>query len=155
MPHVTAAPAPVTISGRQRMMHPLRDVDFEEINNWLRGQFIETIRKSMSSSLSPSDRSEILQATVLAARKLSFKNATDTEFDLEKILVMAKMIQQGIRPEISVDEVMTAFTNEPSEAGAALLLWTELNVPKEDTAPTGSPKAGEKTARTRRKSTDS
>lgn len=154
MPHVTAAPHPVTLGGSVYQMHPLADVDYEEINNWLRGQFIEQIRKSMVPTLTGAERSEIMQAVVLAARKLSFINATDVDFALEKLQVMAKMIQQGLRPVIEVSHVADVFKNKPDEAAAALAIWYELNVPQkeEDTTQPGSPKAAESRP-TRKKST--
>lgn len=149
MPHISAAPASLKLGGQEYKLYPLKDVDYEEINNWLRGQFLAMIQQSLKDMTGPA-RNELLQAATLAARKLTFQNATDTEFDLEKITVMAKMIQQGLQPTISVDAIKAAFVASPVEAGLALTLWQELNVPQdEESAPQGPPKAEKSSRKTK------
>ena len=146
MAHVTGAPAPITVGGRELRMSPLTDKEYEEVNNWLRAKVIKTARAAFTDDMTPAERSEILQAAILASRSLTFVNATEM-FELDRLEVMARVLHQGVvrnHPDVTIEWLKDEFKKNPDAMVEAIQVWSEVNIGdmiKKERPADGSPKA--------------
>jgi hypothetical protein len=67
-------PVPVTLGGKEYSLRPLTYGDIEELDNWVRAQYMERVIGSLPKDTSPDDREvawRIAQATVVELTWLS------------------------------------------------------------------------------------
>lgn len=118
MPDLTAAPHPVRVGDKQYAMRPLRDVDYDELDNWWRATLIDMARKMLTPDMSQEERDEILGAAMREAHKISVLQrgaARDPRLDMTRV---GRVLWQGLRrdqPKLALDEFMREMKATGSE----------------------------------------
>lgn len=138
MPQVTAAAHPVVIGGVTYMFAPLTDRDSDEIDNWLRGEYIRGARASLDENTPAQEREEILRIAIRDASRLSYMTGEGARM-IASFRGIFRVIWQGLRreqPNLSFDEFRDRMSklkekDEQSlsdDVDATLAVFKELNV---------------------------
>lgn len=126
---VTAAPHPVKLDGKDYLMSPLTDGDFEQLNNWLRSGVIQMARQSMTPDMTSEEREETLAVAMREARKMSYLSEAGRAA-LASVDGTAQLVWLGLRhnhPNLTADEVRSlVFGGDDSLA--VLKVWEEINL---------------------------
>lgn len=90
-------------SGQAVLLKPLKREDYEELNKWVRKQYLENVREACIG-LNPAEKQDLLEAALSHAAKLSFQHGDGREILLESAYGLARLVYQMIyKPEMSFD----------------------------------------------------
>lgn len=54
--HITAAPVPLRMDGKEYTARPLQDIQIEALNQWVRAEYIRNVRRSFTPDMKQEDR---------------------------------------------------------------------------------------------------
>lgn len=69
---IVAAPVPVSIDGAQYLLSPLRDLDYEELDNWVRMRIVSLARASLTPAMPQAQRDETMRQALETAAGATF-----------------------------------------------------------------------------------
>lgn len=136
MPEMTAAPFPLKLGDLDLKLEPLTDKDIEELDNWLRSTMIDMARKSLTPDMTQQERDEILGAAMREARHMQMLSQQGARF-VSSVEGITRVIYQSLtddsRTLVSYEALRDALM-KPENVDAAMLVWKELNVHKQNGA---------------------
>lgn len=110
---ISAAPAPARALGRDLLVSPLADADFDELSLWYQARVLRIARASLGPEATVRERDEMLQAASRHAASIDFM----TEFQLlggnrsgpiaekEALAQFAwRLLRRANRPAVTLDE---------------------------------------------------
>lgn len=144
---VTSAPFPLRLGKHELSMRPMRDVDIGELDNWVRGRYVQTVRDTLEG-LSDSERRESLQIAFDRASLLTAFAAPGSAI-LATPEGLAKLVQLACRSDVPWTELHQLMF-DPQNAEAVRMAFAALNPAPKNAA---SRTQGPATASRRKKST--
>ncbi len=69
---IVAAPVPVTVEGQEYQVAPLTDLDYEELDNWVRMRILSLARASLTPAMSAAQRDETMRQALETAAGATF-----------------------------------------------------------------------------------
>lgn len=105
--HITGAPIPIEIDGKEFRFSPFDDVDFTELDNWVQQRFIKQARASLDEKSSQRDRDETMEIAMRTASGLSAFSGTGARV-MSTIEGMSRLLYQAIckcHPDQTVESV--------------------------------------------------
>jgi len=98
LPHVaSAAPVPVHAGGRDLLLSPLSDRDFDELSLWYQGRVVRIARASLDADNAPAEREETLRAAYAHAARIDFFSEFQTGGLMAQKEVMAQFVWRLLR----------------------------------------------------------
>lgn len=138
MAQITAAPYPLMLGGVEYRMSPLRDVDIDELTNWLRSYIIKSTRAAMVGVTDPDERNEFLQAAISMSSSISYGDQQSLRY-LKSKDGMLRVFYQGIRrnhPRLAYDAFVASIESE-EDIAELMRVWEEINLPQKHSSPPG------------------
>lgn len=131
MPQVTAAPYPVMVNGAEFRMSPLRDVDIDELTNWVRSYIMSEARKSLAGIIDPDTRQETLQAALAISTTIAYGQPAANKYLMTRD-GMLRVFYQSVRRNhrnLTYDQFVANFKSG-EDVMEFFRVWEEINVPK-------------------------
>ena len=129
MPDISQAPHSIMLGGKEYLLDVLTDVDIEELTNWLRSSVIQAAQASLTDSMTPAERKEVLGVAMDQARGLSWISG-DGAKAMGSLSGVARVLWQGLKrryPDLSHEDVRKLIM-DPKTLDYAMSIWNELNV---------------------------
>jgi hypothetical protein len=103
-----AAPKPVTLSGVEYRFAPLNLADIEELDNWIRKEYMKRVQSCIPDGTSPKDREEALGIGLKTAVNLTWLSGQGAQL-IASVRGMAKIAQLGLiknHPEMTYEKLL-------------------------------------------------
>lgn len=113
----SAAPVPVQIDGRDLLVSPLSDRDFDELSLWYQGRVLRIARASLDPESAPAEREETLHAAYSHAAKIDFFSEFRSGGLMAQKEVMAQFVWRTLRkrqPALTLDEARRLAESDAS-----------------------------------------
>ncbi len=114
----SAAPVPITIAGRDFLLSPLSDRDFDELSLWFQARVLRVARASLGPDSSPQEREETMRAAYAHAATIDFfteYNNRSQRPQAELDEATAQLIWRALRknhPAMSLEDARTILQSE-------------------------------------------
>lgn len=116
----SAAPVPVHAGGRDLLLSPLSDRDFDELSLWFQARVLRVARASLGPDSTPQEREETMRAAYAHAATIDFfteynNRSKRTQAELDE--ATAQLIWRALRknhPAISLEDARAVIRSEAS-----------------------------------------
>lgn len=133
-PTITAAPHPIVFDDVEYSMHPFRDKDYDEVNEWLRSRIISIARKSIAEVRDQDERDEVLGAAVREAAKVDLVNGSGFR-SIQSPDGVTRLFYQSVKrgkPEFSFDDARKVLRKPDGLPDAVkclevMTVWADIN----------------------------
>lgn len=120
MPTLSAAKSPVTLKGREYRMSPLRDVDFDEVDIWIRSEVLKAAKATGDN--------EIIDRAILASAGIHWRSEAGQSI-LKQQVGMAKLLYLSLlptHPKVTM-EICRDWVNDAESIDNFLTVFAQLN----------------------------
>lgn len=129
--HTVGASAPITFAdGTELLMSPLSDRDIEELNEWVRAEFIKMVRNSLPTDC-PNDKYQLEMTLAFShAVTLSWMSGAGSKF-MSTPNGIARLVYQSVlkrQPTITFEKVRELMYS-PENIKRSTEIFEQLNTP--------------------------
>lgn len=128
MGQATSAPFPFTIGDRHFTLTPLRLVDIDELDNWLKKKYFESARAALTPDMTADERKELLSLALDRASQMSFISGNGAKMfaTIDGIAQLFYVSAKIAEPAVTYDECVTALM-DPSALEEFDVLFAKMN----------------------------